>query len=130
MYELQHEEANVLIVTMTGKVTGNDYEKLVPKLESEIDMHGKLRILFDVSELDSIEPKAIWEDLKFDVKHREDYECLAVVGDERWHEWVTKMFKPFTTGEVRYFDEDEREQALAWIRPSGAPKKEYDAAGQ
>lgn len=116
MHNLEHKSGNVLELTVAGKLTAEDYESLVPKLESEIDQHDEIRVLMDMSEMDGVEPKAVWEDAKFDLAHRADYERVAIVGDERWHDWATQLFKPIAKGAVRYFDVSQRDEALAWVK--------------
>ena len=48
-----------------------------------------------------------------DLKHADDYEKIAMVGEKKWQEWITRFMKPFTNAEVRYFDL--KEKAKAWI---------------
>lgn len=115
MHTLKHRAGNVLEVAFHGEATSGDYETLVPRLESEIARHNEIRVIWDMSDLEGFEAKAAWKDLKFDAEHRSDYERVAVVGDRRWHNWATQVFKPFTDGEVKYFDATEREKAERWI---------------
>jgi hypothetical protein len=50
-----------------------------------------------------------------DVKHFNDIERLAIVGEERWHKWMASFCKPFTTATVRYFTFAQIDQAHAWL---------------
>jgi hypothetical protein len=59
---------------------------------------------------------ALWEDTKFAVKHFNDIDRLAVVGESKWQEGVTLFVKPFTSADVRYFEMEEIDQARQWIR--------------
>jgi len=114
MHTINHGPDNVLDITLNGEVTTEDYDSLVPRLEDEIETHDEIRVLWDMSEMDGIEAGAVWEDLKLDLNHRADYGRVAVVGDERWHDWATQLFKPFAKGAVRYFDVSQRHVALEW----------------
>ncbi len=59
---------------------------------------------------------ALWQDIKFDLKHFRDIERLALIGEKAWEHGMTAFCKPFTTATVRYFDRSsEVEQAEAWI---------------
>jgi hypothetical protein len=58
---------------------------------------------------------ALWEDLKFDFKHFNDIERLAIVGESKWHEGMAWFCKPFTTAKVRYFGVDEAVDAREWV---------------
>lgn len=37
MHTLEHRQDNVIDIFLAGKVTGEDYETLIPKLESEVE---------------------------------------------------------------------------------------------
>jgi len=59
---------------------------------------------------------ALWEDIKFDVKHFSNIERLAFVGDRKWEAGMAAFCKPFTRAVIRYFDESKYEEALGWIK--------------
>ena len=59
---------------------------------------------------------ALWEDMKFDIKHFADIEQLALVGERKWQEGMAIFCKPFTGATIRYFDQHEFDQAEEWIR--------------
>jgi hypothetical protein len=56
---------------------------------------------------------ALWEDIKWDAKHFNQVERVAMVGDKKWQEWMAAFCRPFTTGKVRYFDRNLT--ARAWL---------------
>lgn len=105
-----------IVVTLTGKLSKEDYERFVPEIESLLRKHGKLDILVLMSDFHGWEPGGLWEDIKFDAKHRSDVGRVAFVGDRTWEEWMAKICNPFTSAEVRYFDAGEREAAEAWMQ--------------
>ena len=41
---------------------------------------------------------------------------IAMVGKKKWQEWVAKVMKLFTSIESRYFDLDDKDQAMDWIK--------------
>ena len=86
----------VLDVRVSGKLSKADYERFVP------DFRGW-------------ELGALWEDIKFDLKHFGDIERLAMVGDKKWEEWMAKFCGPFTKARIRYFDQSEADKARSWI---------------
>lgn len=106
---------NLAKVEVSGKLTKEDYEVFRPLIESLIDKHGKIRILFEMSNFHRWDAGALWEDIKFDSKHYSDIEKLAMVGEKKWEEWMAKICRPFTTAEIKYFDASEKAEAEAWI---------------
>lgn len=121
MIELQTAPTGkILSVKMSGKLTQEDYEVFVPEVESLIKSQGKIRILLQMHDFHGWTVGALWEDIKFDVKHFKDIERLAMVGDRKWEAGMAAFCKPFTTATVRYFDESEVESARKWIEEGSA----------
>lgn len=106
---------NVLKVRVSGKLTKEDYELFVPEVEKWIKEHGKVRILFDMHDFHGWTAGAVWEDIKFDLKHFKDIERLAMVGESAWEKGMSVFCRPFTTAKIRYFDRSEEDKALEWI---------------
>jgi hypothetical protein len=68
-----------------------------------------------MSQFHGWEAKALWEEIKLDVKHLKDVERVAAAGEKNWQKWLTNFTKPFTSAEVRYFDLTDLAQARTWI---------------
>lgn len=109
------EESNILSVKATGTLTKENYEAFVPKVEALIHQHGKIRVLIEMEDFHGWSAGALWEDLKFDVRHFRDIERLAFVGDKKWEKGMAAFCKPFTTAEIRYFDTAQMNDAKQWI---------------
>jgi hypothetical protein len=56
---------------------------------------------------------AAWDDAVFGVQHRHDFEKIAVVGDQQWLEWATKIGSYFMEGQVTTYDTTEFQDAVA-----------------
>jgi len=114
--ELKEEaEGKVLVVHLSGKIARSDYVHLGPEVNRLIEKHGKVRVLMDMKDFHGWTLGALWQDVKFDMKHYKDIERVAMVGEKSWEKWMAKVCRPFTTAEVRYFDQSQAEQAKAWI---------------
>jgi hypothetical protein len=108
----------VLHVQASGKFSKDDYQHFVPEVERLISKQGKIRILFEMRDFHGWNAGALWEDIKFDLKHFSDIERLAMVGDKKWEEWMATFCKPFTTATIRYFDSTRTKDAEIWIEGS------------
>lgn len=86
----------ILVVHVSGKLAKADYEHFVPQFERLVRQHGRIRVLFDMTGFHGWEAGALWEDVKFDVKHFTDIEMLAMVGDKKWEHGMALFCKPFT----------------------------------
>jgi len=111
----ERQNGKVLVVEVSGRLDREDYERFVPVAERLIQQHGKIRVLFEMTDFHGWDAGALWEDLKFDLKHFGDIERLAMVGQTRWQEGMSVFCKPFTTAEIRYVEPDRRDEALAWV---------------
>ena len=116
--EMKGSEGPIVGMQATGKVTDDDYKTiLIPRLEAVIAEHGKARFLFDFSEgFDGYEPKALWDDAAFGVKHRNDFDKCAIVGGPKWIEWGTKLAQVIMNGEVKTFPQKGIDDAWIWIK--------------
>ncbi|HUE17072.1 MAG TPA: STAS/SEC14 domain-containing protein [Planctomycetaceae bacterium] len=113
----------VLEVRVTGKLTKESYQEFVPAVDEQIKEHGKLRILFVMVDFHGWTASAMWEDLKFDLKHWKDIERLAIVGDKKWEKGMAAFCKPFTKAQIRYFDIRQLEDARQWLESESVPAK-------
>ena len=114
--QIKEENGGKLVaVQVTGKLVRADYEHFVPEFERLIRQHGKLRVLFDMADFHGWDAGAVWEDIKFDIKHFVDIERLAMVGDKKWQHGMAMFFRPFTKATIRYFDHAEATEARKWL---------------
>lgn len=124
MYQLIEESTGdgLVALRLNGRLVHDDYEEFVPKLEAEIARHGAIRCLIDIVDLEGITLRAVWDEIRFDLKHADDVTRCAVVGDRRWESWATSAVRPiFRKAHVRYFERADYEEALAWVREDVAP---------
>ena len=106
---------NTLVVRATGKLAKEDYAHFVPEVERLIKANGKVRILLELHDFHGWEASALWEDMKFDIKHFKDIERLAIVGESAWEKGMATFCKPFTTAKIKYFDRANAAEAKTWI---------------
>ncbi len=117
MFEVLEENANYLFVRSRGRLVHADYEGLLPKLETLIRNHGRVRFLFEMVEFEGIELRAVWDEIRFDTRHLRDVERCAVIGNRAWEKWATKFAGVLFVGaQFRYFDADQVEEARAWVQ--------------
>jgi hypothetical protein len=115
---IQLKEENggkILIVHVSGKLTKADYADLTPTFERLVLLHGKLRLLFDMTGFHGWDLSAAWEDLKLGLKHFSDIERLAMVGEKKWQHGLAAFGKPFTLATIRYFDQADAAEARKWV---------------
>ncbi len=121
-------EGNTIAVRASGKLSHEDYQAFLPKLEEQIKELGKVSILFELDNFQGWDLQAAKDDFKFGMEHLTDLERIAIVGDKAWERWMTIMVKPFMPSDnVRYFDRDNLQDAWDWLRE---PQRMEQAAEQ
>ncbi len=105
----------LLVVRASGKLVHGDYQRFVPEFERLVKSHGKIRVLFEMLDFHGWKAGALWDDIKFDLKHFADIERLAMIGDRKWEKGMSVFCKPFTTAKVRFFDQPQVAEARAWL---------------
>ncbi|MFZ0930687.1 MAG: STAS/SEC14 domain-containing protein [Syntrophobacteraceae bacterium] len=115
---LPDSDGNVLILKAVGKLTDQDYkEVLIPRLESIIHEQGKARLLIDMGDrFSGVEAEALWDDARFGLTHRNDFDKMGVIGGPKWVEWGLKLAKLIMNGDIKSFSPTEREEAVSWIK--------------
>jgi hypothetical protein len=114
---LPESNGNILVLRARGLLTHQDYRNvIIPRLEAMIRDHGKVRFLLD--NFQGWRAVAFWDDARFGLIHRNDFEKIALIGGPKWILWALKLVALVVSGEMRTFSASERSKALSWIRAS------------
>ncbi len=103
---------------ISAHVDKQDYDIMLPLLQERIQAHGKVKVYAEVQDVQEYSLQALRDEVTFDLKHANDFSRVAIVGNQKWLDWLVTVAKPFTTADVRYFDFSERSQAWEWIHTS------------
>ena len=106
-----------MVFLASGRLTDNDYKNfLIPAVKSAIDESGQIRLLFQMDGFRGWDIQAAWDDVIFGMEINRNVDKIAIVGDRRWEQWVTRLVKAFTHGEARHFSLGHVDDAWNWIR--------------
>ncbi len=112
-----HDEGSTFAIRASGKLTHEDYQSFLPKLEEKIKQVGKVSLLLELDNFSGWDLKAAKDDFTFALKHMGDLERIAIVGDKAWEHWMALMAKPFVLlGTVHYFSQEHMQDAWDWLR--------------
>lgn len=111
---LPQTQGDFVAIKLIGKLTELDFEIITPLLVAEIEEYHKIALFVEMEDFHGWTPGALWADTKFDLQHHNDFSRIAIVGDQKWEQWMATFAKPFTSAAVRYFNVDERDAALRW----------------
>ena len=116
MHTIKRTAGDILEVSLSGRVTTDDYEAVIPAVESSIERQREVRLLCDISDLEALEPPTIWTDVVFDARHGNEGQRIAIVAAERWRRWAARLFKASHPTSVHVFDPDRHDVARSWVR--------------
>ena len=116
-HELLQNEG-ILIIRPQGALQASDFDALGKEIDPYIEKNGRLRGLM-------VEAKSFpgWSDfgalishLRFVRDHHQKVEKVAAVSDSAVLTIAPRIASHFVKAEVRHFDSNDREKALAWLR--------------
>ena len=114
----EKNQGKVVVVQVSGKLVKEDYEHFVAEFDRLVGIHGKLRVLFRMTDFHGWTVGALWEDTKFASHHFSKIERLAIVGEKKWQHGVATFCQPFTKAIVKYFDHTDSAKAEIWLAES------------
>lgn len=69
----------VLLIKVSDNLSKEDYETFLPETELLINEFRKIRILFEMHDFHGWKAGALWEDIKFGLKHFSNIAQLVMV---------------------------------------------------
>jgi SpoIIAA-like len=116
---MAESSGNLLGVLASDKLDTADYrEVLVPRIELLLNEFCTINVLFLLDEnFTGWSPGAAWANTVLDVKHRRDFDKVAIVGAPRWEEWCVKTAASLLMrGELRTYGRSQLTDAWEWLR--------------
>ena len=85
------------------------------RLSSELGRRPKVvPLLLDLRGFRGWSAAGLIRDLIFDVRHRSSFSRIAVLGDARWHRWITYLGIPVFRAKLKFFSAPDA--AREWLR--------------
>jgi SpoIIAA-like len=109
--------ATVVALSATGRVTRQDYEKvLIPKVREALAHHDRIRCYYELGAgFSGFDGAAVWEDFKLGIEHLTRWERVTVVTDVEWIRLAVNFFRFLVPGEIRVFPVAQAAEARRWI---------------
>src|SRR5436305_14156788 len=77
-------------VRANGLLRADDYVRFEAEFADELGHRTvPVRLLLDMRRFRGWTPRAFLRDLVWDFRNRQTFSKIAVIGDARWHKWVT-----------------------------------------
>ena len=115
MLSMDTSDHAFICVRAEGILRWRDYSSFERRLSSELSRRPKpVPLLLDLRRFRGWSAAGLVRDLIFDLRHRASFFRIAVLGDARWHAWITYLAIPLFRAELRYFDA--QDAATEWLR--------------
>lgn len=109
-------DPNLVGIKLSDTLTEDDYEAFTSALEDNFASHITTRVLIVMEDVNDWSPEDRWEDLAFDIRHLNDVDKVALVGDDLWEPWLDKVEVLFPMSTIQTYDAEKQEEALDWVR--------------
>jgi|GEM_PF-33201 len=114
--EIPVNDAHIVAFRVVGKLTPEDYQDFLPRLEPIFEQAGRVSLLLELENFHGWEREAVKADYRFGERCAGHVARLAVVGEKRWEHWLAALAHLFVDAEIRYFDRERIGEAWDWLR--------------
>lgn len=109
------EDERVLVLECSGQLTADEFQAVHALVHERLDERGRRGLVLSLDGFEGYDgPAALLEDVRVDLKHRNDFDRIAIVGDQRWLQWGSLVAKLLTQGELRWFEQSAYDDAVRW----------------
>ncbi len=102
---------------ISGNVTAEDYDVLLPKMDEAIAVSGKINFLVVMGDFKwrgGLEGAKA--DFNMGTQQYRQVEKAAFIGEKNWQKWMVKIMDPFTRRtDERFFDANQLDDAWQWV---------------
>ncbi|WP_375438203.1 STAS/SEC14 domain-containing protein [uncultured Hymenobacter sp.] len=110
-----YPEQNLFALTISGELTKEHYDAILPLLEQKIARWGKINMYLDVRSFSYITATALWEDIKLDIKHWGNFKRVAITSDDsNLLKAAAALATLVSPAEVRHFSLAQKREAIHW----------------
>ena len=122
--QIENLPKNVIGFTLTGRVTGKDYETVVfPAVKKARKQSKQISFVCELGKnFTRLSLKAMMDDAFIGFKHFFSWKKIAIISDNETINHALKAFSFLVHGELKIFHLSEREKALEWISKKGQGK--------
>ena len=115
------DENGLIRIMVGGTLDGSDYDRFLPLFEHiAAREQGAVRMVIELApDFSGWDIGGLWRELKFDIRHKDNFARIAIVGESRWEEWGTRLFDPLFRTEMKFFGRADLDSAERWARDGG-----------
>jgi hypothetical protein len=107
---------NLIALRVTNTLSTEETAQFKAMVREVIEQYGDVRVYFEMLSFDGWQLDSFLDNALFDIAFANRYSKVAMVGEKSWQAWITKLADIVKRGEVRYFDVNERMEAVEWVQ--------------
>ncbi|WP_321314432.1 STAS/SEC14 domain-containing protein [Halarcobacter sp.] len=102
-------------LAIKGNLTHVEFKSFQEKIETLLDTYEvpSINILLDITQIEGVELKALWDDLTFTMKHIKELNKIAIVGNNKLEEYSVHLVDKVFSFDLEYFEEYDK--AKTWL---------------
>ena len=104
MLSMDTSDRAFICIRAKGILHWRDYCGFERRLSSELGRRpGPVPFLLDLRGFRGWSAAGLIRDLIFDLRHRASFSRIAVLGNARWHRWITYLGIPLFSTKLKFF---------------------------
>ncbi len=107
-------ETRTVLLTVDGRVTQDDWDRIVPRFEAFMNAHGTIRLVEIIESLKGFDPVLLWDGVRFDMKAIPHISHCAIATDIGWMSPIVKAAGKVMSMQMRVFPLAESDAAREW----------------
>lgn len=110
-------QGKILVLKLTGELKSEQIAESDDLLDEKLEGNDDARVLLDLRRYDGASDLGTaWQELKLVKTYGDRVRKIAVLGSLDWQKLATLLVSPFTSATERFFEPDEIQNALEWLR--------------
>lgn len=108
---------DVVAFACRGQVSASEYAAVVtPRMEPALEERTKVRVHYEIGDdFTGIDPGAVCDDITTGMRHRREWERIAVVTDVDWIRNTMRAFGFLIFCKIKIFPTTDRAHARDWV---------------
>lgn len=113
---LSHQSDRIYLLRVSGVLKKSELDDSQANFAQNIAAGGPIRLLVQLEGFEGWERNVDWGSTEFFFEHRDNFEKIAIVGEQRWEdEALAFIGAPLRKNPVRFFPASADAEARAWI---------------
>jgi hypothetical protein len=122
MLSVERSAASYIRVRASGLLATADYDGFEADFADELrHWRPPVRLLLDMRGFRGWTAGGFLRDVGWDLRHRKTFSKIAIIGDARWHKWITTAGALLFRAQLNYFPATAKPAAEQWLRRAARP---------